>query len=148
MAWLGGEGWDEMLGEVAIATPTRPYSGNPFMAASLQVEWISTSHREQEGIAQIVLMHGWGANAFDLMPLARELDLPSCDFGFPNAPLPHPQIPDGRAWYDLENGAGLAESAALLQDYLLKLPEQTGVPLSRTVLGGFSQGGAMTLRVG
>jgi phospholipase/carboxylesterase len=36
----------------------------------------------------------------------------------------------------------------LLTDFLKALPTTTGVPLSRTVLGGFSQGGAMTLDVG
>ncbi|MEO0854497.1 MAG: alpha/beta hydrolase [Cyanobacteria bacterium J06648_11] len=118
------------------------------MAASLQVEWIAAPERSDAGIAQIVLMHGWGANSSDLMPLARELSLPHCDFGFPNAPLPHPNVPGGRAWYDLESGAGLDESALLLQEWLEGLPERSGVPLSRTILGGFSQGGAMTLRVG
>ncbi len=28
------------------------------------------------------------------------------------------------------------------------LPEQTGIPLEKTIMGGFSQGGAMTLDVG
>jgi phospholipase/carboxylesterase len=43
---------------------------------------------------------------------------------------------------------GLPESRQLLQAWLLTLPQQTGVPLERTVLAGFSQGGAMTLDLG
>ncbi len=43
---------------------------------------------------------------------------------------------------------GLAESQQLLIDWLLSLESSTGVPLSRTILSGFSQGGAMTLDVG
>ncbi|EHC17846.1 serine esterase [Fischerella thermalis CCMEE 5273] len=99
----------------------------------------------------IVALHGWGANAEDLASLAPFLNLPDYQFLFPNAPFPHPYSPMGRAWYDLsaENMyKGLAESRQLLTDWLLSLESSTGVPLSRTVLSGFSQGGAMTLDVG
>ncbi|MBD2430280.1 MULTISPECIES: alpha/beta hydrolase [Fischerella] len=99
----------------------------------------------------IVTLHGWGANAEDLASLAPFLNLPDYQFLFPNAPFPHPYSPIGRAWYDLsaENMyEGLAESRQLLIDWLLSLESSTGVPLSRTVLSGFSQGGAMTLDVG
>jgi phospholipase/carboxylesterase len=44
--------------------------------------------------------------------------------------------------------AGLPESRQLLITWLESLASTTGVPLSRTVLCGFSQGGAMTLDVG
>ncbi len=44
--------------------------------------------------------------------------------------------------------AGLPESRELLMSWLESLASTTGVPLSRTVLCGFSQGGAMTLDVG
>jgi phospholipase/carboxylesterase len=56
----------------------------------------------------------------------------------------------GRAWYALETQShdGLSQSRQQLKDWLFSLENQTGVPLSRTVLGGFSQGGAMTLDVG
>jgi phospholipase/carboxylesterase len=42
----------------------------------------------------------------------------------------------------------LASSRELLQDWLVSLPKATGVPLERTVLMGFSQGGAMALDIG
>ncbi|MEM6445048.1 MAG: alpha/beta hydrolase [Cyanobacteria bacterium P01_D01_bin.123] len=119
--------------------------------STLDVTWIKSDDSavmEGNGVVQMVLLHGWGANARDLMPLAAELNLPGRAFGFPNAPLPHPNVPDGRAWYDIETGAGFEDSAKLLHEWLEHLPSQTGVPLSQTVLGGFSQGGAMTLRVG
>ncbi len=53
-------------------------------------------------------------------------------------------------WYDLshENGLGLPESRKMLTDWLKSLESSTGVPLSRTILSGFSQGAAMTLDVG
>ena len=96
----------------------------------------------------IVALHGWGASAENLAGLAPELALPSYQFLFVNAPFPHPQMPDGWMWYDLSTQEGLTESKQLLQDWLLTLPEQTGIPLAQTVLAGFSQGGAMTLEVG
>lgn len=98
----------------------------------------------------IVLLHGWGANMSDLASLAPELDLPDYHFLFPDAPFRHPQVPGGKMWYDLDsdNYEGLPESGQMLLDWLLSLEGFTGVPLSRTILSGFSQGGAMTLDVG
>ena len=53
-------------------------------------------------------------------------------------------------WYDLETEdyVGLAESRQMLTDWLESLESSTGVPLSRTILSGFSQGGTMILDVG
>jgi phospholipase/carboxylesterase len=97
-----------------------------------------------------VILHGWGADAQDLYPLGAALNLPNYHCLFVNAPFPHPHIPQGRAWYNLEspNFDGLPESRQALRDYLLTLAAQTQIPLAKTVLGGFSQGGAMSLDVG
>lgn len=53
-------------------------------------------------------------------------------------------------WYNLETQdyQGLEQSRQMLIDWLKSLEDSTGVPLSRTILSGFSQGGAMTLDVG
>ncbi|WP_414528548.1 alpha/beta hydrolase [Nodularia chucula] len=105
----------------------------------------------QPAAALIVCLHGWGANAEDTASLAPFFNLPDCQFLFPNAPFPFPNSPTGRAWYDLRKEnmyAGLPESRELLRDWLQSLESTTGMPLSRTVLTGFSQGGAMTLDVG
>ena len=98
----------------------------------------------------LAILHGWGADAGDLAPLASVLNLPDCQFLLPNAPFSHPQVPGGRAWDALETNdyAGLSQSRQLLRNWLLSLEEQTGVPLSHTALCGFSQGGAMILDVG
>lgn len=98
----------------------------------------------------LVALHGWGANAQDLVTLAPFLQLPDYQLFFPNAPFPHPHAPGGRAWYALERQdyAGLEESRQRLREWLLSLEGSTGIPLSKTILGGFSQGGAMTLDVG
>ncbi|MFN7525853.1 MAG: alpha/beta hydrolase [Dolichospermum sp.] len=101
--------------------------------------------------ALIVTLHGWGANAQDVASLIPYINLPDYEFLLPNAPYPYPHADTGRAWYDLRTEnmyAGLVESKQLLIDWLQSLETNTGVPLSRTILSGFSQGGAMTLDVG
>ncbi|NES79137.1 MULTISPECIES: alpha/beta hydrolase [Okeania] len=97
-----------------------------------------------------VLLHGWGANCNDLTPLATQLNLPDYWFEFPDAPLPHPEVPEGKMWYDLSNleFQGLVESRQILIDWLISLESKTGIPLSKTILCGFSQGGAMAMDVG
>lgn len=107
-----------------------------------------TTGKEPAGL--IVVLHGWGANAQDLAPLVPLFNLPDYQFIFPNAPFPHPYTSVGRAWYDLSNQKhqGYSESRQTLRDWLLSLESSTGVPLSHTILSGFSQGAAMTLDVG
>ncbi len=97
---------------------------------------------------RLVMLHGWGANAQDLAPLGPVLRLPQVQILFPNAPLPHPQVMGGLMWYDLSTGDGLETSRAQLRDWLINLDGKDNIPLSRTLLAGFSQGGAMTLEVG
>ena len=84
------------------------------------------------------------------VPFAKVLNLAGFGYMFPNAPFDHFQVPGGKAWYALENKefTGLADSRDLLIDWLNSLEETTGVPLERTIMAGFSQGGAMTLDVG
>ena len=97
----------------------------------------------------MVLLHGWGANNRDLTALVPMLGLPQGLYLFPNAPFPHPEVPDGRAWYSLEDGnEGLDQSLNLFYQWLLSLEDRTDIPLSKTIVGGFSQGGAMSLDIG
>lgn len=108
----------------------------------------------------IVILHGWGASAQDVLSVASFIDLPNHQLVFPDAPFPHPYAAGGRMWYDFpsqfsfqstpefRNREDLSTSRKRLLDFLKSLPATTGVPLSQTILGGFSQGGAMTLDVG
>jgi phospholipase/carboxylesterase len=97
----------------------------------------------------LVLLHGWGANNRDLTPLVSMLGLPKGLYLFPNAPYPHEQVPDGRAWYALEkNNQGIENSLDLFYQWLLSLEDKTDIPLQKTIVGGFSQGGAMSLDIG
>lgn len=96
-----------------------------------------------------VLLHGWGANYHDLVSLAPMFNFPNCQFLFPNAPFSHPQVPGGRAWYALDNNnEGIEESLEQFYHWLISLEDKTKLPLDKTVVAGFSQGGAMSLDVG
>lgn len=99
---------------------------------------------------QVVFLHGWGANAADLLGLAPLLNLPQVQSWAVDAPLPHPYSLEGRAWYDLEqpNWPGLPAARQHLLTWLQDLPTRSGLDLQQTVLVGFSQGGAMALDVG
>ncbi len=105
-------------------------------------------------------LHGWGANAEDLAALADYMPLSGFTMLFPDAPFPHPYAPGGRMWYSFPPGynfqspydfsaqADLQESRTLLREWVLQQSKEFGIPLTRTAIAGFSQGGAMTLDVG
>jgi len=109
----------------------------------------------------IIILHGLGASATDFVPVARELDLRALGdvrFVFPFAPVQPVTINGGMsmpAWYDIlgadlvrrEDERSLRASQAALQA-LIEREIARGVPASRIVLGGFSQGCAMTLLAG
>ena len=100
-----------------------------------------------EATRRLVLLHGWGADADDLLDLGREVVDASVSIVALRAPWPHP-IGMGRQWYDLQqpNWPDLPESRQRLRDRLLALGRS--VPLEATALLGFSQGAAMALDVG
>ncbi len=105
----------------------------------------------------IVILHGWGANADDAAYFTGLLDLGAYHLVFPEGPFDHP-APGGKMWYGFPpafNFVGtwgqlpqLQASRQELLMFLNALPTVTGVPLTKTILGGFSQGGAMTIEVG
>lgn len=110
----------------------------------------------------LVLLHGWGANAQNVAGLIEAINMIAAPTRalLPQAPFDHPMVPGGRAWYsfpanydfrsphNFEAQADLQESRQRLTHWMRSLPEQTGIPLEKTIMGGFSQGGAMTLDVG
>ena len=95
------------------------------------------------------------------MPIVRELDLPedlAVRFVFPHAPMRPVTINNGfvmRAWYDITQGdigrmpdeRGIRDSQAAVEA-LLAEEKARGVPATRIVLAGFSQGGAIALQTG
>ncbi len=101
----------------------------------------------------LVLLHGRGTDERDLQPLIDALDPERRLVGVtPRAPLALPGQP-GAHWYVVRrvgfpDETTFAPTYARLAAWLDALPEALGVPWSRTVLGGFSQGTAMSYALG
>lgn len=111
--------------------------------------------------ASVIVLHGLGADGFDLRPLAETLALPAgtaVRFVFPHAPYLPVSINQGyvmRAWYDIrhpdlrlqEDEAGVRGSVAAVSR-LIRREQERGVASARIVLAGFSQGGVIALHAG
>jgi phospholipase/carboxylesterase len=115
-----------------IAHRTRPAAGEP------------------EGA--LVLSHGRGADELDLMPLLDLLDPDERLVGLlPRGPLALP--PGGAHWYIVReigypDAPTFTETFADASAWLDAALEEAGVPIERTVLGGFSQGAVMSYSLG
>jgi phospholipase/carboxylesterase len=108
--------------------------------------------------ASIIWLHGLGADAYDFVPIARELDLaglPDIRFVFPNAAEIPVTLNGGYimpAWYDIvalredapEDAAGIRSSAEYIEA-LIAGEVGRGIATNRIVLAGFSQGGVVAL---
>ena len=108
----------------------------------------------------VIWLHGLGADGNDFVPVVKEMKLPRLGirFVFPHAPMRPVTINGGfvmRAWYDIayqelafkEDERGLRESQKLIEELIVR--ENTrGIPSSRIVLAGFSQGGVLALQTG
>lgn len=116
---------------------------------------------ESAPTAAVIWLHGLGADGFDFVPIVAELRLPASlpvRFIFPHA-TPRPvTINNGfvmRAWYDIkgfgperaEDDTGIRESEGVVKHYIEQQIAQ-GIPASRIVIAGFSQGGAIALQTG
>lgn len=96
-----------------------------------------------QATAAMILVHGRGAPAEDILSLGRELDRPDLAYLAPQA--------EGYSWYPYsfmapmeQNEPGLSNGLALLH-HLLERLEGDGIPPERTVLLGFSQGACLSL---
>ena len=111
----------------------------------------------------ILWLHGLGADGNDFAPIVAELlrsGWPGLRFVFPHAPVRAVTINGGvrmRAWYDIlafgndftrqEDAAGVRMSMLQVEELIAREAER-GVPASRVILAGFSQGGAIALAAG
>ena len=101
--------------------------------------------------ARLILLHGWGADAGDLMPLGQAL-AEAIATPLELVALQAPQLQtqgSGRQWYGLFPADWAAVPAAVerLKKRINNLGS-TEIPLEATVLLGFSQGGAMAMAAG
>ncbi|BBO25797.1 carboxylesterase [Alteromonas sp. I4] len=111
--------------------------------------------------ATVIWLHGLGDSGHGFAPIVPELRLPeslAIRFVFPHAPERPVTINGGmrmRAWYDIKSMdfdkradlGGVKESAALVEQ-LIEDEIAKGVPASRIILAGFSQGGVIALHLG
>jgi phospholipase/carboxylesterase len=111
--------------------------------------------------ASVIWLHGLGADGYDFVPIVKELEslgTPAARYVFPHASTMPVTINGGyvmRAWYDIlgtdlvrrEDEAGVRRSQAQVEALIAREVER-GMPRSRIVLAGFSQGGAITLQTG
>lgn len=104
-----------------------------------------------DGAPLVVLLHGRGSDRHDLLGLAPHL-APEALVVTPEAP--HPAAPwgygPGWAWYrylgaNIPEPESFERSQALLAEFLAELPSRLPIRTAGLVLGGFSQGGTMSL---
>ena len=106
----------------------------------------------------VLWLHGLGADGHDFAPIVPQLVEPHerpLRFVFPHAPVRPVTINGGmamRAWYDIlgfNRGVPHDEVGIRASDVevraLIQRENQRGIPTNRIVLGGFSQGGAISL---
>lgn len=112
----------------------------------------STRPSAGEPAGLLVLFHGRGADEADLRPLLDLLDPARRLLGVtPRGPLSLP--PGGAHWYVVRE-IGYPDPETFSSTYgrvaawLDAVHAQTGLPLERTVLGGFSQGAVMAYALG
>lgn len=121
-------------------------------------------HPAGDAVASVIVLHGLGADGTDFLPFADQIDLRAIGpvrWLLPRATERPVTVNNGyrmRAWYDIyefgaqaknlrEDDAGLRESFAAVQA-LIDREVARGVPANKIVLGGFSQGCAVTLGAG
>ncbi len=127
--------------------------------ALLETVELETAHDPRWAV---VWLHGLGADGHDFAPIVPELlqrGWPAIRFVFPHAPVRPVTINNGmpmRAWYDIRDlgfegtvgdradAAGVEASVAQVEALVAREGER-GIPPSRVLLAGFSQGGAIAL---
>ncbi|MCA3381236.1 MAG: prolyl oligopeptidase family serine peptidase [Roseomonas sp.] len=104
----------------------------------------------------VLLLHGVGADGFDLIDLApvwAEV-LPNALFIAPHAPFPFQGAPFGRQWFDIMDRtparleAGLRHAAGILGDFTRAKLAELDLGGDRLALMGFSQGAMVALFAG
>jgi phospholipase/carboxylesterase len=118
------------------------------------IEQLEHRVRETDGEPEgaIVLLHGRGTDEDHLFEMFDELDPDKRLVGIsPRAP--HELPPGGHHWYSVRR-VGFPDPSTFgptmekLTAWFDALPGELGVPVERTVLGGFSQGAVMAYALG
>ncbi len=115
-------------------TKTNPHQNQPVIQSGASLK---------EAKAAMILLHGRGADAQDILTLVPELDQPDFAYLAPNA--------NGNTWYPLsfmapisQNEPGISSGLQTIADVLTQL-SQAGFPPEKVMLLGFSQGACLCL---
>jgi phospholipase/carboxylesterase len=102
----------------------------------------------------VVMLHGFGANMYDLAGLSPSIDESGYVYAFPNGPLrvPFGNGQFGYSWLEREGveppPPDAPEIEERLDSFVADVKKRTGVDDGEIVLGGFSQGAGLALRYG
>jgi len=129
---------------------TTPDNTSPLMPDTLQ--WLPAQGQPEQ---LMILLHGWGANAHDMAPLAQVLrqQFPQAAVLAPHGFEPVDTQLAGRQWFSLtgiteaNRAARVAQALPRLHDWVRAAQAATGVGPAATALFGFSQGSIMSLEL-
>ncbi|MDR3290480.1 MAG: hypothetical protein LBT02_04375 [Rickettsiales bacterium] len=104
----------------------------------------------------MILLHGYGSSADDLIPVALSLRslLPTTAFIFVNAPIPCEKGTGGYQWFSLKTMnlftilKEIKKSYMTLNKFIDKQLDRFKLTNEYLIIGGFSQGAMMTLYTG
>lgn len=141
------------------------------MIEGLETIVVGPADNSELATAAAIFCHGFGAPGTDLVGISQELiqlgrgKLNQVVFLFPQAPLSLAEMgmPDGRAWWplnmqqlmDISDAENFDDLAATVPEQLPSESERIGrmvdavktkysLPISKIVIGGFSQGAMLT----
>ena len=109
-----------------------PHENQPIYSAGVKLD---------DASAVMIILHGRGASAEDILSLSTHLDYPGLAFLAPQA--------GGYTWYPnrfifpIEQNEPYLSDALKVIDGLVKQVEAQGVPTQRIFIGGFSQGACL-----
>jgi predicted esterase len=118
----------------SVESDRDPHAGQPVRAMGEPLD---------QARAAMILLHGRGASAEDILDLAEALPAPGFAYQAPQA--------SGHTWYPysflapIEQNEPYFSSALATVERVLARVEEAGIPAERTVIAGFSQGACLTL---
>ena len=119
------------------------------MKSFMHHEYVSINSKSAK--YRIILLHGWGADADDLLPIGKQVtDGLQKDFDIISLRAPNLRTDSiGRQWYGLYP-ANWSEAELEVNKLISTLKEigNNDIPLSNSILLGFSQGAAMSIAAG
>ena len=119
------------------------------MKSLMHHQYVSINSKNAKN--RIILLHGWGADADDLLPIGQEITKGlNKEFEIISLRAPNSRADNqGRQWYSLypADWTEAEREVIKLRSTLIEIGNNK-IPLRNTILLGFSQGAAMTIAAG